>query len=646
MHEHSGFKEILYDSMKRTKIEWNGRLRNLSFVSKDGFTEIAMPNIPPSSPVPHLIHSNTPPSERERELVEKAIALAQNVARLRHNESSRAGLRIRLLKQSTKFIRAHTAVLSPIRSIPTELIEEILKYCVCEFRPSRHSHWRELPFSLSQVCQKWRVTALSLPTLWNRLPTLVLGLPTACNCLPKSKMTITKRRKSPSFLVFLDEVLARSRDAPLSFYIYAPFQDYASHPIIDALVSHSHRWEEATIESSCVTINAFRRARGRIPRLRALSLEMWKHPGDAVIDLFQEAPQLRQVSVVGLYTHQLALPWSQLTQYDERAMNRGGLKHVLTHAVDLKTLDIRFIGQTPYYGTTVVPTLTLPHLVSLSLKLEKADYDILLSSLTLPSVKEIRVGSYQEDLVPHLTALIARSPDPCLLQKLTFRNASPALQTGELAKLLRLTPGLVELDLAMPHKFDLSDLVMSRRTGPPLVPLLEVLLIHSSMKEIYGKERILRNLALSRCEKPTHRIGWDEDAGVGRRELLHTELPELDSETPPRKRAFEWSFPRRLDRLLELIEKYEPGNVVNIYMSKLHISLRRLGAMSPNDIPGESKYHFRTRADDILNKWEGFIRADLVNMRWAMKGNRSLVYVPADDGKHRRALLCFFFLRD
>ncbi|KAF8149351.1 hypothetical protein B0H34DRAFT_802365 [Crassisporium funariophilum] len=131
-------------------------------------------------------------------------------------------------------------------------------------------------------------------------------------------------------------------------------------------------------------------------------------------------------------------------------------------------------------------------------------------------------------------------------------------------------------------------------------------------KSLKGHVRLETQTNLLLSQRMTRTQGWDG-------ELLHTEPPELDSETPPRKRAFQWSFPRRLDRPLELIENYEPGNVVNIYMSKLHISLRRLGAMCPNDIPGDSKYHFRTRADDILNKWAGFI--------WA-----SLVYVPADDG--------------
>ncbi|KAF8149417.1 hypothetical protein B0H34DRAFT_733683 [Crassisporium funariophilum] len=477
-------------------------------------------------------------------------------------------------------------------------------------------------------------------------------------------MSITKRRKSHSFLVFLNELLARSRDAPLSFYIYAPFQDYESHPIIDALVSHSYRWEEATIESTCNTVNAFHKIKGRIPRLRALSLtlhnRLWGFHG--VIDLFEEAPQLRQVSVVRLYTDEVALPWSQLTQYEESTNNGGALNQVLMHAVDLRTLEIT--AQRSYYAT--VAMTTFPHLVSLSLKLGTVDADEILDNLTLPAVRHIRIGPYHENLAPHLTALITRSPDPCLLQKLAYRTATQFSQDGDLAKLLQLTPGLVELDIAMPSQVDLCDLVMWRLGGPCIVPLLEVLLIHSSIEEITGKERSLRDIALSRCEKPTRRFGWaarrlrtfrlvfrDEESCQSAqnslngwidgwkhtsdearllqswREMLHTELPELDRKKPSQKRAL--SFPRKLDRLLELIEKYEPGKVVKIY---LHFSLQQLGKLEPTDIPGDRKYHFRARADNIMKKWAPSIRADLVNIQWALKGWRSLVYVPTDDGKH------------
>ncbi|KAF8153189.1 hypothetical protein B0H34DRAFT_722586 [Crassisporium funariophilum] len=486
-------------------------------------------------------------------------------------------------------------------------------------------------------------------------------------------MSITKRRKSSSFIVFLNDLLARSRDAPLCFYIYASssYIDYESHPIIDALVPHSHRWEEATIECTYNTVNALHRIKGRIRRLRTLSLTLHvsvdpedlsiDDPEDLVIDLFEEAPQLRQVSVVGLYTNHVALPWSQLTQYEEGTVNRGALNQVLMHAVDLKTLEIE--AQASYYATVAVTTL--PHLVSLSLKLWAIDADQIIDSLTLPAVRHIKIGPYHENLVPHLTALITRSPEPCLLQKLTYRTATSVSQDGELAKLLQLTPGLVELDIAMPSHFDLFDLVMLRLGG-------HVLLIHSSIEEITGKERTLRDIALSRCEKPTSRFGWDEDAGLGRRlrtfrllfdddescfgaqsslngwingwehtsgeaqllhswrEMLQTELHELEREEPSPKRAL--SFPRRLNRLLELIGKYEPGKVVNIYMSKLHLLLRQLGKLHPTDIPGDRKYHFRARADNILNQWAPLIRADLVNMRWALKGWRTLVYVPTDDG--------------
>ncbi|KAF8165654.1 hypothetical protein B0H34DRAFT_794023 [Crassisporium funariophilum] len=231
----------------------------------------------------------------------------------------------------------------------------------------------------------------------------------------------------------------------------------------------------------------------------------------------------------------------------------------------------------------------------------------------------------------------------------------------------------------MPNLPDLLDLCVDR-SGLALVPSLQILIIH------YGDVEVLRSgeatlLALARSRfrsvdviemsnrKPleTFRIvfpysinypkiclataaqavlgHWASDLQPRSDQLfrlefwritLHRELPELDSPWDPRKRAFNKSFSKRMDRLIGAIEKYEMEDVKNIYVSRLHFSLRQLSQLRPDYIPGDSKRCFRERATGILEKWNVLILQDLAKRRleWALKGKRSLIYIPKDDPLH------------
>lgn len=51
-------------------------------------------------------------------------------------------------------------------------------------------------------------------------------------------------------------------------------------------------------------------------------------------------------------------------------------------------------------------------------------------------------------------------------------------------------------------------------------------------------------------------------------------------------------------------------------------------------IPGDSKYRFRTRARNVLDKWGHEIQDEAADLHWTLKpGKRSLVYLPKNDRK-------------
>ena len=555
-----------------------------------------------------LLHSNFPPTDSERAAVCNIVAaVEEEIAQLQLKPLKFSQRRRRRLTQCTELLRVHNAVLSPIRWVPTEVLEEIFRHCTWPTILDQTCHWRELPWAISQVCQTWRQITLNLPCLWNRIP-IHLGDNTLANLDAQA--------------AFLTALLARSRNAPLHLHIQAPFKEYDWHPLLNALVPHSERVEELTINSSTVTMNALRKFKGRLPLLRKLTLSKTSqrnHPSALIIDIFQEAPLLREVTLFALYTHELILPWTQVTSFNGSRINRTGLSQLVANSLDLERLEIAGYS----YGAGP-RTATLPHLTTLKVKLENPTItsNFFFGSLNLPKVEEIEVDQYQGDLLPHLINMLMRCPTPSMLRKLSLRNITQEAP-GDLASLLRLTPQLVELDLGLPPIHDFFELVVvggEKKNSPPLVPMLETLIIHT---KAWTKEIPATAIARSRCEideklttdgssssssfpgaegrrkLKTFRIifsdpssrhiaqaelnGWLEEPNSTSyhqtqtqthhfkdwREMLHEELPELDHKHPPLKKKFDLKVGHRLDLLLRAIEEFQLEDVKGLYVRNI-----------------------------------------------------------------------------
>jgi hypothetical protein len=77
--------------------------------------------------------------------------------------------------------------------------------------------------------------------------------------------------------------------------------------------------------------------------------------------------------------------------------------------------------------------------------------------------------------------------------------------------------------------------------------------------------------------------------------------------------------------------------------SGLHLALHRLARFPADLFPGDATHKFRARARRILERWEPFHRADLCKANtltlWAVKGIRTLVFIPLNDRKRSFAVL-------
>ncbi|KAF8127747.1 hypothetical protein K438DRAFT_1646022 [Mycena galopus ATCC 62051] len=66
------------------------------------------------------------------------------------------------------YVDAHRILISPLRRLPLDVIEEIFMACLPTHRNCVMSA-QEAPVILGRICSSWRTISLSTPSLWSRL---------------------------------------------------------------------------------------------------------------------------------------------------------------------------------------------------------------------------------------------------------------------------------------------------------------------------------------------------------------------------------------------------------------------------------------------------------------------------------------------
>ena len=493
---------------------------------------------PPPSTVPHLLLSNLPPSEIEVDLILNIVSGSEShMARIRKQLEIHP--KNRVLKNQFRtyenYLTRHQSILSPLRRLPPELLYQIFEFFAPPRLhldgPDKPIHWSELPFNISQVCHRWRAITISMPLLWARIPSLT----------PDRAYTT-----NPSFLEFYTDFLLRSASEPIgvsvSSYDAKAEKVVKWHPAIKILISHSNRWQRLSIVSySPHFLRAFRPIKKRLPILRTLNLEV---DPEAYLNMFQKAPKLSQVRLVGIAPERISLPWKQLVHYKGRHDEMGATIPFRSGS-SLETLELQSYCCDDLSEAQSFP-IVLRNLVVLRLcGIISGEFTIfLLEKLIVPGVEEIAIFGDVFDgplpIIPLLTSMISRSTDACILQRLSLGESN--YQQGELITLLQLTPRLVFLDVSFPPLEDLVQLAIIDSENTT-IPLLYTLVITDDQHyTYYTKASAMNLLARKRCE-----------------ETIGSDPPESSS---PRTSP---TVPLRIFRMdfLTNISKYEAQGILN-----------------------------------------------------------------------------------
>ncbi|CAK5265892.1 unnamed protein product [Mycena citricolor] len=318
-------------------------------------------------------------------------------------------------------VEAHKALISPLRRLPVELVEEIFSACLPVARNCVMSA-TEAPVILGRVCRSWRTISLTMPRLWSRLhivePTRPFNSPYGVfESKLSQRLEVTKTW------------LERSGECPLSISLESNLDHGLTPPLtpsnhtslntnlfLEALLPYAARWQNIRLVVPPWALeNLSRLTEHDVPILRRLKIfQRPDHPNSApqwaIFDLFR-APQLAEFSISGSSVNPSALPlrWEQLTSLSIIGP-AWGVGHIQTMSNVLRVLSkcpalqvckllVNASDAVELHSTELrarCPALHTMELTCVGAPLQTADH--LLARLSLPVLRNFRLRGQGE---PH-----------------------------------------------------------------------------------------------------------------------------------------------------------------------------------------------------------------------------------------------------
>ncbi|KAF7373733.1 hypothetical protein MSAN_00584400 [Mycena sanguinolenta] len=189
-----------------------------------------------SSPFASRLGTNYCPTDQE--VLEIRSLLVQPTLRIKSLDDEIAILQKsidKLVKERVNlasYVEAHSALISPVRRLPLDVIENIFVACL----PTRRNcvmSATEAPILLGRICSAWRTISLTTPRLWASLH--IVEPPSAGSTVHTHKMT-QRLNNAKTWL-------GRSGQCPLSISLQCAREDRATTQFIQAVIPFAARWQ-------------------------------------------------------------------------------------------------------------------------------------------------------------------------------------------------------------------------------------------------------------------------------------------------------------------------------------------------------------------------------------------------------------------
>lgn len=254
------------------------------------------------SPVNHLLSCDVYPTVADSRRVQDVISEAKHHLSSLQQAIGRVQGMLQELKESKNqlaaYIKAHEAVIAPIRRIPDDILIEIFMLCL----PSAYEALPDpmkAPLLLTRVCQRWRAVVCAAPMLWSTIYLMV------------ESYSVEEAIKATKFW------MSSSAQCPLNITLRS--HDLGPcHSVLELLLPHAHRWRKASFQIPSQLLYMFNSIRDKLPSLEYLNLDFYEpsNTQNITVDYFNQAPRLSVVDHgTSLSPSSLVLPWRQLTSY-------------------------------------------------------------------------------------------------------------------------------------------------------------------------------------------------------------------------------------------------------------------------------------------------------------------------------------------
>ena len=456
------------------------------------------------SPFADRLHTNYTPLDPEVEQIHRVISGSlADISRVDEKISHLQSMIDELSRERevlSSFVDAHRALLSGIRRLPSELLQEIFTYCVPDDRrydPDALINCAKAPILLGRVCSSWRRTVISTPHLWSSLYISIFEdmFVEGCN----HNMSRLQQR-----VAALHHWLELSGSCPLYISFSCTSSDMeeveqgmhlAAMSLFQVLVPSSQRWEVIDLSLPLsLFVTFFATFTEDVPLLGCISLTPIE-PGFVATwysaPIFR-APSLRSLSLSYLDISLLVVNWNHLIHLDLQGYFTQPL---LTTSKALEILtrctSLIFCRMTWVHGVDAAPasTISLPFLRSLDITeglSRTSDLTGFFDVLKVPGLRNFRYSERHRDVFASEPGISCKS--------ILSQPHSPGIESIELplmflsrvAEYLALLPFLKRLSIrndaiiyeeAPGHRLDDCDLLTlltpSSDSGKCLCPRLE-----------------------------------------------------------------------------------------------------------------------------------------------------------------------------
>jgi hypothetical protein len=513
-----------------------------------------------TSPYASYINTNYVPSDPEVDHIKKLLSepLAQLAILDEEILSTQAILKNLRGKHGAlnNQIKAHCALISPVRRLPPDVLGEIFFHCLPKHRNPAMSA-KEAPVLLGRVCSSWRSIVMSTPRLWARI-----HIPTPNTVFTRPRTPQDQDQPYPGFVEKIchrskaaEEWIDRSGACPLSISIHMPsyvdsrsrVAGWAFEKVTEQLITSRHRWESLKIRAMDP---AFTHLKGiaaeDLPLLESVSLVRlhsgWPpHPSSAPPKPWSlcgllAAPQLRTLSLSFAYEDFASLPvkWSQLTtlELDTEGYVHGPIhqgisyqdaKMVLNQCPMLVTCGLRLSHPEPL-PEMVKFDVRLPLLRNFLLNVSYAAFGRIFNWMELPLLRNVEFKQPFIRTAPSPEVTLSVPVDVLLQNGRTIRSLSLdlySMRKEDLIACLQSSPAITELRLsaALAPPFALvetqseepvmSDAILQLLTPSAaaaaenpllLCPLLEEFDCRGGIRSLNLSDEALVNFLTKRCE--------------------------------------------------------------------------------------------------------------------------------------------------